>query len=64
MRLPSTIHGLLPASAECFVKLHDGQKFLQANASQVELRLEKVAVGIQRIELRIDASAITHVRKA
>ena len=60
----NSLSGLLPTSAECFVELHDGQKFLQANAGQVELRLKEVAIGIQRIELRVDASAIAHVREA
>ena len=52
---------LLPTSAERLVELHDRQLLLQPNPGQVEFRLEQVAIGIQCIELRVDASAITKV---
>ena len=56
--------GLLPAAAERLVELHDAEQFAVADLRQRKFGLEQVAVGIQRIELRIHAAAIAHVGEA
>ncbi len=52
---------LLPAAAQSLVELHDAQKFAQTDLRERQLRLEKIAVGVECVELRIHASAIAHV---
>ena len=52
---------LLPTSAERLIKVHDGQQFLEPDLRQVQLPLEQIAIGVQRVKLRVHASAVTHI---
>ncbi len=56
--------GLLPAAAESFVELHDAQQFAQTDLRQRQFRLEQIAVGIERVQLRVHAAAIAHIGEA
>jgi len=42
----AVFHGLLPAAAESFVELHDGQQFIQTDLRQRQLSGEQIAIGI------------------
>src|SRR5579871_3047691 len=54
---------LIPASAQRLVQLDNAQQFVQANLRETQLRLEQIAVGVEGVELRIDAALITHIRQ-
>src|SRR5580704_18150645 len=55
---------LTPASTERLVKLNHAQQLVETNLRQTELCLEQVPIGVERIELCIDAASITHVSQA
>src|SRR5580700_427994 len=56
--------GLLPAAAQRLIKLNHTKQFLQADLGQVQLALEQVAVGVERVQLRVHAAAISKVGEA
>jgi hypothetical protein len=58
----SGVH-LLPSTTKCFVELNHGQQFVESDLGQRQFRLEQIAVGIERVELRVHAAAITDVGK-
>jgi hypothetical protein len=58
------LRALLPASTQGLVELDHGQKFLEANLGQVQLRLEQVTIGVQGVELRVHAASIAQVGQA
>src|SRR5579863_2797604 len=54
----------LPAAAERFVELNDAQQFVQLDLPEVQLCLQQIPVGVECIELGVDASLISHVRQS
>jgi hypothetical protein len=46
MVLPSS---LLPASTQSFIEIHNAEHFTQSDLRESKLRLEEIAVGIQRV---------------
>src|SRR5579872_576241 len=53
----------LPASTQCLVELHDAEHFTQPDLRKSELSLEEIPVGIQRIQQRVYAPAVSDVGK-
>lgn len=54
----------LPATAQCFVKLDHTHELVVTELGQGELDLKKITIGIQRVQLRVDASPIPNICKA
>lgn len=54
----------MPATAQCFVKLDHTRELVVTELGQGQLRLKKIAIGIQRVQLRVNASTIPNICKA
>ena len=52
---------LLPAATKRFVKLHDAQKLTETTVRKRQFGLIEIAVGVERIQLRVHSSAIPNV---
>ena len=46
---------LLPAAAESLIQLHHAHKLAQTDLRERQLRLEKIAVGVECVQPRIHA---------
>src|SRR5260370_42279985 len=55
---------LLPSAAQCFVELDYAHKFGVSNLGQPQLGLKKITIGIERVQLRIQAAVIADVCQA
>src|SRR5258705_11816620 len=60
----STLRRLLPAAAEGLIELHYTQKLAQTDLRERQLRLEKIAVGVECVQLGIHAPAVPHIGEA
>jgi len=54
---------LLPAASKRLVELDDTIELAQPDSRKIQLGLEQIPIGVQRIEERVHAAAIAHVGK-
>src|SRR6266481_5682666 len=52
---------LLPTAAQRFVELNQRQQFISSGLRQPQLRVEKVAISIERVEQAVDAALISQI---
>src|SRR5215475_12395713 len=61
---PLPTHLLLPASAQSLIKLDQSEQFVASRLSQAQLGGEQIAVGVQRVELSVNAALIPQISQA
>ena len=58
------LSALTPAPAQSLIQLDHAQQLVQPDLPQIQLRLEQIAIGVERIELGIHTPGISCVRQA
>src|ERR1700694_424788 len=53
----------LPSAAQSFVKLNHAQQLIQPDLRKSELGLEQIAVGIERVQLSVNAALVPDISK-
>ena len=54
----------LPAAAEGPIQLHQRQQLVASRLRQPQLGFEQVAIGVQRVQQRVDATLVPHIGQA
>ena len=55
---------LLPPAAQCSIQPDYAHKFGVSNLGETQLGLKEITIGIERVQLRIEAAVIADVRQA